>query len=96
MDLLCKRYANPLFFVDNCILMGNFLESIDYLLEQKNEDRYWEMYLATLPLNDKSYEDWRKESASNTKENSDITIDQAENIAQNSQNILSGFKPPQK
>ncbi len=94
MDLLCSRYASPFYFVDNCILAGNFPESIEYLFKQYNEDKYWEMYLATLPLNDKSYDEWRKESEKVNNENS-ITKDEARNIAQNSQNILSGFKPPQ-
>ena len=95
MDLLCSRYASPFYFVDNCILAGNFTESIEYLVKQNNEDKYWEMYLATLPLNEKSYDEWRKEGEKVKSENSTITKDEAENIAQNSQNILSGFKPPQ-
>lgn len=97
MDLVFKRYSNPLFFLDIYIEKGEFLELVDFLIEQKLEDKWWELYLATLPLNDKSYEDWKKESQGNkiSNNNSNYSKDDVDTIVKNSQNILSGFKPPQ-
>lgn len=97
MDLVFKRYSSPFFFLDIYIEKGEFSELIDFLIDQKNEDRWWELYLATLPLNDKSYEDWKKESQGNkiSHESTNYSKDDLDTIIKNSQDILSGFKPPQ-
>lgn len=76
---------------------GRLIEHIDFLLEQVKEEKWWELYLATLPLNDKPYNEWKKESqGTNAKlsNNTSTKID-AEETIRKSKNILSGFKPPQ-
>jgi hypothetical protein len=96
MDLIFKRYQNPFSFLDIYISNNSFGECVEFIHKQSQEEKWWEMYLATLPLNDKSFIDWKAEnSKSETTTNSNITKDDLDTIIENSQNILSGFKPPQ-
>lgn len=96
MDLIFKRYSNPFSFLDVFISNNNFGYCVDKIYEQSQEEKWWEMYLATLPLNDKSYVDWKKESQGmKNTENTNLTNEDLDTIVENSRNILSGFKPPQ-
>lgn len=95
--MVFKRYSSPFIFLDNLLENDNLSEGIDFLYEQVEEEKWWNLYLATLPLNDKSYQDWKKDmqggtSISRTENTTKIDVD---TVIQNSQNILSGFKPPQ-
>ena len=95
MDLVFKRYSSPFLFLDILIESGSFCSGIDELFNLKNEDRLWELYLATIPLNDKSYEDWKKENVKNNKTSveKEITTEYVETAIKKSQNILSNFNP---
>lgn len=97
MDLVFKRYSSPLFFLDYCMENNNLADIVTSIYEQTNEEKYWEMYLATLPLNEKSYTEWKKDVTGNKQasNNTNFTKENADTVIQNSQNILSGFKPPQ-
>lgn len=97
MDLLFKRYASPFLFLDILIENNNLSNGIDELIERKNEDRWWEMYLATLPLNEMSYEDWKKASLNNSsKKEKSLSKKEVETTVNKSQQILSNFKPLKK
>ena len=97
MDLIFKRYPSPLFFLDYCLENSSLDEVVMFIYEQTNEDKYWQMYLSTLPLNDKSYNDWKKEvkGGTSTSNDTNFTKEDADTVIKNSQDILSGFKPPQ-
>ena len=76
---------------------GRLIDHIDFLFKQVNEEKWWSLYLATLPLNEKSFEEWKKESQGGTtriSSNPTSKVD-AEETIKKSKNILSGFKPPQ-
>ena len=98
MDLIYKRYASPFSFLDTFIAKNEFAECVDFLYEKSQEDKWWQMYLATLPLNDKSYQDWKKEmqgTSLSKNDSSDLTKEEVDTIVEKSKDILSGFKPPQ-
>lgn len=64
------------------------------MYHQKNEERWWEMYLATLPLNEQSFDEWRKGSTKNiSTQPKDITKEYIETAKNKAQNILSNFNP---
>ena len=95
MDLVFKRYSSPFLFLDIFIENNDFSRFVDELYHLKNEDRWWEMYLATLPLNDKSYDEWKKQSTKGNKATStdEITKEYVETAIEKSKNILSNFNP---
>lgn len=70
-------------------------EGIDEIYKQRKEERYWELYLATLPLNEKSYEDWRKDmkKGSSDQTNNSVTKTDVETAINQSKSILSNFNP---
>ena len=96
--MIFKRYSSPFIFLDNLLETGRLIEHIDFLIEQTQEEKWWELYLATLPLNERPYAEWKKESQGNTnKSNFSILTSKidAEETIKKSKDILSGFKPPQ-
>lgn len=97
MDLVFKRYSNP-FFLNACIENANLSEFVDLLIKKQDEEKLWEMYLATLPQNEKSFNDWKKEISVSNKRTMTNNMSRKEIDAtiQKSQEILRGFKPPQK
>lgn len=97
MDLVYKRYTNP-FFLDYAIENNSLDEFIDMLLKKKDEEMLWELYLATIPYNQKDFNEWKKEALNNNqkKETMSMTKKEIDATIKKSQNILSGFKPPQE
>ena len=97
MDLVFKRYSSP-FFLDLCIENSDLGKLVDVLLKKRDEEMLWEMYIASLPYNDKSFKDWKKEALERTKVKQNVHMSKKEIDAtiQKSKDILSGFKPPQK
>lgn len=96
MDVVFKRYTSP-FFLDYAIANNDLSEFVDMILKKQDEEMLWEMYLATLPFNEKTFNDWKDGIAGSnntkvtkmSKKEIDATIKKAEEI-------LRGFKPPQK
>ena len=98
MDLVFKRYPSP-FFLDMCIENGQLSEFVDGVLKKRDDDMLWEMYLATLPHNEKSFNNWRQEILKTTNKQQNVKIMSKKEIdatIKKSQEILSGFKPPQQ
>lgn len=53
------------------------------------------MYLATVPMNDKSYDDWRKEMREGTPTSNDVSLTrkEVETSINKAEKILSNFNP---
>ncbi len=97
MDLVFKRYSSP-FFLNYSIENGKLNELVNMLIRKQDEDKLWEMYLATLPYNSKSFNDWKDETLGKGIKNVNVKMNKKEIDAtiKKSQDILRGFKPPQK
>lgn len=97
MDLVFKRYSSPFLFLNILIENNNFSSGIDELYHIKNEEKWWEMYLATLPLNEKSYDEWKKESLKGSdlsiNKSEELSVEYVETAIKKSQDILSNFNP---
>lgn len=100
MDLLFKRYASPFLFLNSLIETQMFYEGIDELIKADKDDKWWEMYLATLPLNDKSFMDWKNEQLYGNKKGVDtfteLNNEEIETAVKNANSILENFTPPNK
>lgn len=96
--MLFKRYASPFLFLDSLIETHSFSEGIDGVLKAEREDKWWNYYLATLPLNDLSYEDWRNEQMYGTKKNvgtiTELKQEEIETAVNHANSILNNFTPP--
>lgn len=97
MDLLFKRYANPFFFLDSYI--SQLGKIVDFIMKKENEDKLWQMYVATLLVNDKSFEEFKQENMiqQNTFKEIKNTMASKEDIdatIEKSKEILSVFRPP--
>lgn len=97
MDLLFKRYASPFLFLDSLIETNSFYYGINKILEEVQEEKWWNMYLATLPLNEKSYEDWKNELKYGSNKNlghvKELSKNEIETAVKNANSILSNFNP---
>lgn len=97
--MIFKRYSSPFLFLDNLINQGRFCDGIDTIYKQKDEERLWELYLASVTPramnNDyKSYTDWKNEVLS--KDEDLPSFEASENINEvkdKAKNILKNFKP---
>lgn len=90
--MLSKRYANPFPVLEEMIQNDMLPEFIDNMLQQNDEDRLWEMYLATALIQDKPFEDW-KVITTNREEQEQKTECTPEEAVAHAEGILAGFKP---
>ncbi len=93
MDLLFKRYASPFLYLDTLLECGALASGVINIWETAQDDRAWEFYLSNNPMNEKNFEDWKKDALkprqkAMSKEEVDATVEM-------SQNILNNFKPQQ-
>ena len=94
-DLIFKRYSSPFLFLDNLIIQGKLSEGIDTIYKQTDEDKLWQLYLS-IPMKEKSYEDWKNEILFKDKEQEQDSFEVAENLEEvknKVRNILKTFKP---
>ena len=94
-DLIFKRYSSPFLFLDNLIIQGKLSEGIDTIYKQTDEDKLWQLYLS-IPMKEKSYEDWKNEVLFKDKEQEQDSFEVAENLEEvknKVRNILKTFKP---
>ncbi len=92
--MLSTRYANPFPLLEEMIANSMLPEFIDNMLEQNNEDRLWEMYLATALVQDQAFEDWKV--ITTNRENQDQeqkTECTPEEAVAHAESILAGFQP---
>lgn len=90
--MLSTRYANPFPVLEEMIQNDMLPEFIDNMLQQNDEDRLWEMYLATALIQDKPFEDW-KVITTNREEQEQKTECTPEEAVAHAEGILAGFKP---
>lgn len=94
--MLSTRYANSFPVLEEMIANSMLPEFIDNMLQQNNEDRLWEMYLATAVIQDKSFEDW-KAAAMDSRERQECREPTPgctpEEAVIHAEGILAGFKP---
>ena len=93
MDLLFKRYASPFLLLDNIIESGRLDEFVDSLIETTDEEKMWEVYLNTLYVNRKSFNEFiepikRTQAPEMTREDLEATV-------KSTKDILNDFKPSQ-
>lgn len=91
--MLSARYANPFPVLEEMIQNDMLPEFIDNLLKQIDEDRHWELYLATALMQDKSFEDWKDGITTNREEQEPITECTPEEAVVHAEGILAGFRP---
>lgn len=90
--MLSTRYANPFPILEEMIQNGMLPEFIDNMLQQNNEDKLWEMYLAVGWMQDKSFDDW-KVITTNREDQEQKTEYTPEEAVAHAEGILAGFKP---
>ena len=71
MDILCRRYADVSFLLNN-LLLEEIPDFIDFLIHMDVEDKAWEIYINN-PLQQLTWEEFRRnifsnEGVSRTKE----------------------------
>lgn len=92
MDVLFTRYAHPFCLMDGMISTGRFDEFIDTVLDQYNEDRMWDFYLAK--IYDVSFEDFKESQKHKSKPaNIPPSKQKLETTIHESMSIMKGLKP---
>lgn len=95
MDLVFKRYSSP-FFLDYVMENNELDQFVDMLITKVDEEKLWEVYLASIYVNQKSFDDWKKEIRKESIDVPRMSKREIDATIKKSQEILSGFKPPQK
>jgi len=96
MDLLFKRYASPFCYLDTLLECGSFGRGVINIWETYNDDKSWDFYLSNNPMNNKSFEDWKKETITQARNQKPMSKAQVDATVEKSQNILKNFKLPNK
>ena len=94
MDLLFKRYASPFDYLNLLLESGNFERGIINILDEAQNDKSWDYYLSNNPMNNKSFEDWKKEMHTKEEKQRPMSKAQVGATIEKSQNILKNFKLP--
>jgi len=73
--------------------MDDFLEHVQEMYHDMNEDKLWSMYLASQP--EQTYDDWKKKVVGHTRKINQALMEQEEvkAVVEDSQNLLKNFKP---
>ena len=95
MDLLFKRYASPFDYLNILLESGNFARGVVNIWETYNDDKSWDYYLSNNPMNNKSFEDWKKETQMKHEMQKPMSKAQVSATVKKSQDILKGFNPKQ-
>ena len=97
--MIFKRYSSPFLFLDNLIIQGRFSDGIDTIYKQTDEEKMWQLYLASITPramnNDfKSYVDWKNEMLSKDEDLPSFEASEDINgVKDKARNILKNFKP---
>lgn len=97
--MLSSRYANPFSVVDVMIDNEMLPEFIHNLMEQVNEDKLWQLYLAVALMEDRPFSEWKADIQGSAslpdhaeKKGGKEELAPEEAVMQ-AEGILSGFKP---
>ena len=93
MDLLFKRYASPFCYLDVLLEYGEFGRGVINIWETYKDDKNWDYYLSNNPMNNKSFEDWKKETQTKQEAQTPLSKAQVGATVEKSQNILKNFNP---
>lgn len=88
--MVFNRYSSPFLFLDNLILNNKLTSGIETIYKNYNEDKLYNHYLATLPLNDLSYVDWKNEVLVSNSKNVEVDL---ETTKKQAKEILKNTKP---
>ena len=89
MDLLYHRYASPFNYLQGLMDSGNLITGINYLFEQENERKLWELYLHSYPSN--SFDDWKKKVLNKVERPKELNQKEVAIEVNKSSNILKSF-----
>lgn len=93
MDVLYRRYAHPFSFMDGMIQTGRFCEFVLEVVNLKNEDDKWQIYLHKVW--DKSWNEFN-EMIKVEQDNKNMSESQIETTINYSKNILANFNPEER
>ena len=96
MDLMFKRYSSPFCYLDALLEYGEFGRGIANIWDETQNDKNWEYYLSNNPMNEVSFEDWKKEMRAKAQAQTPMSKAKVEATIEKSQNILNNFKLPKK
>lgn len=97
MDLVYKRYSNPMELIDNMISLSNFSEFISELADNVSEEKLYDIWKSK--VYDKSFADFKNEMMAKWKKNTGIetsetmTDEEMETTINDSYEILNSFNP---
>lgn len=107
MDLMYSKYTSPMDFMHLYIEQGRFGEFVTEILElerkrkeevaqKEDEQKMWELYLHS--MQNKSFNDWKKEMLSNQEQRQQpqtlaMSGEQVEATKQKARGILKNFSP---
>lgn len=97
MDLVYKRYSNPMELIDNMISLSNFSEFISELADNVSEEKLYDIWKSK--VFDKSFADFKNEMMAKWKKNTGIetseamTDEEMETTINDSYEILNSFNP---
>ncbi|MCI7732972.1 MAG: hypothetical protein SO040_04885 [Catenibacterium mitsuokai] len=97
MDLVYKRYSNPMELIDNMISFSNFSEFILELADNVSDEKLYDIWKSK--VYDKSFADFKNEMMAKWKKNTGIetsetmTDEEMETTINDSYEILNSFNP---
>lgn len=97
MDLVYKRYSNPMELIDNMISLSNFSEFISELADNVSDEKLYDIWKSK--VYDKSFADFKNEMMAKWKKNTGIetseimTDEEMETTINDSYEILNNFNP---
>lgn len=97
MDLVYKRYSNPMELIDNMISLSNFSEFISELADNVSDEKLYDIWKSK--IYDKSFADFKNEMMAKWKKNTGIetsetmTDEEMETTINDSYEILNNFNP---
>lgn len=97
MDLVYKRYSNPMELIDNMISFSNFSEFISELADNVSDEKLYDIWKSK--VYDKSFVDFKNEMMAKWKKNTGIetseimTDEEMETTINDSYEILNNFNP---
>lgn len=97
MDLVYKRYSNPMELIDNMISLSNFSEFISELADNVSDEKLYDIWKSK--VYDKSFADFKNEMMAKWKKNTGIetsetmTDEEMETTINDSYKILNSFNP---
>lgn len=93
------RYADPFSVLNEMIANEMLPEFIENLINQVNEDKLWQLYLAVALMEERSFSQWKEDITGHPpEENSTGVVDAGQEMTPEeavvqAEGILSGFKP---